>query len=69
MEGEVQVRFVVGANGRVEPGSIAVTTSPHRLFTESVRSALLDARFRPAEVGGRPVRQLVAQSFMFRLAR
>ena len=69
VEGEVQVSFVVGTNGRVEPSSIAVTTSPHRMFSESVRSALLDARFRPAEVGGRPVRQLVAQSFMFRLAK
>jgi len=69
IDGEVQVTFIVGTNGRVEPGSIAVTTSPHRLFTESVRSALLDARFRPAEVGGRPVRQLVAQSFSFRLAK
>jgi hypothetical protein len=39
------------------------------LFTDAVRSALLDARFRPAEVGGRAVRQLVAQSFAFRLAK
>jgi periplasmic protein TonB len=69
VEGEVQVTFVVGPNGRVEPGSINVTHSPHRLFAESVRTALLDARFRPAEVGGRPVRQLVAQSFSFRLSK
>ncbi|HEX5972375.1 MAG TPA: TonB family protein [Gemmatimonadaceae bacterium] len=67
LQGEVQVRFIVGTNGRVEPGSIEVVQSPHGLFSESVRSALLDARFRPAEVGGRAVRQLVAQSFSFRL--
>jgi protein TonB len=69
IEGDVHVTFVVGTNGRVEPASITVSDSPHRLFTDAVRSALLDARFRPAEVGGRPVRQLVAQSFSFRLAK
>jgi protein TonB len=69
VEGDVQVTFIVGTNGRVEPGSIEVVDSPHRLFTDAVRSALLDARFRPAEVGGRAVRQLVAQSFAFRLAK
>jgi protein TonB len=69
VEGVVQVTFVVGTNGRVEPGSIKVSSTPHRLFSEAVRSALLDMRFRPAEVGGRPVRQLVAQSFKFKLEK
>ena len=65
----MQVTFVVGTNGRVEPGSIKVLSTPHRLFSEAVRSALLETRFRPAEVGGRPVRQLVAQSFSFKLQK
>lgn len=69
VEGEVQVTFIVGTNGRVEPGSIKVTSSPHRLFSEAVRTALLEARFRPAQVGGHSVRQLVAQSFAFRLTK
>lgn len=69
VEGTVQVTFVVGTNGRVEPGSIKVASTPHRLFSDAVRSALLDMRFRPAEVGGRAVRQLVAQSFQFKLQK
>jgi periplasmic protein TonB len=69
VEGVVQVTFVVGTNGRVEPGTIKVTSTPHRLFSDAVRSALLDMKFRPAEVGGRPVRQLVAQSFQFKLEK
>jgi len=69
IEGDVHVTFVVGTNGRVEPSSIKVSSSPHQQFADAVRSALLDARFRPAEVGGRPVRQLVAQSFSFRLTK
>lgn len=69
IQGDVQVTYIVGTNGRVEPGSIKVTSSPHRLFSEAVRSALLDARFQPAQVGGHSVRQLVAQSFSFRLTK
>lgn len=69
IEGDVQVTFIVGTNGRVEANSIRIVHSPHQLFSESVRTALLDARFRPAQVGGHSVRQLVAQSFSFRLAK
>ena len=69
LEGDVQVTFIVGTNGRVEPNSIRIVSSPHQLFSESVRTALLDARFRPAQVGGHSVRQLVAQSFSFRLTK
>lgn len=69
IEGEVHVTYIVGTNGRVEPGSIRILDSPHRLFGESVQTALLDARYRPAQVGGRSVRQLVAQSFSFRISR
>jgi protein TonB len=69
VEGTVEATFIVGANGRVEPGSIKIISTPHKLFADAVRNALLDTRFRPAEVGGRPVRQLVQQSFSFRLEK
>ena len=65
--GEVQMRYIVGTNGRVESGSIEVISSPNKAFSDAVRTALLGTRFRPAEVGGRPVRQLVEQSFSFKL--
>lgn len=58
-------QFVVDTAGRVEPGSIEVTSTTNPLFAQSVRSALIAARFRPAEVRGAPVRQLVQQSFSF----
>jgi protein TonB len=69
IEGVVSMRFIVGADGRVEPGSIAVIDSPHKLFSDAVRNALLATRYRPAEAGGHPVRQLVEQSFTFRLEK
>jgi protein TonB len=67
VEGVVMMRFIVSADGKVEPGSIHVIDSPHKLFSDAVRQSLLNSRYRPAEVGGRSVRQLVEQSFSFRL--
>lgn len=69
VEGQVQVRYIVDARGRVEPGSIQVLSTTHKLFAEAVREALLNSRFRPAEAGGHPVRQLVEQPFIFKLDR
>lgn len=67
-EGSVIASFVVDTLGRVEPASFRAAASTHALFTESVRNAVLTMRFRPAEVAGRPVRQLVEQRFVFSLA-
>ncbi len=67
VQGVVVMRFIVGPDGRVEPGSIEVVDSPQRLFSEAVRTALLNTRYRAAQVGGQNVRQLVEQSFAFRL--
>lgn len=65
--GNVTVRYIVSADGKVEPGSIEVLSTPHKLFADAVRTALLNTRYRPAEAGGKPVRQLVEQSFQFKL--
>lgn len=67
VEGIVAMRFIVSAEGRVEPGSIDVISSPNKIFSDAVRSALLNAKYRAAEAGGNKVRQLVEQSFTFRL--
>jgi protein TonB len=69
VEGVVSMRFIVGADGKVEPGSISVIDSPHKLFADAVRASLMNSRYRPAEVGGRPVRQLVEQAFTFRIEK
>jgi protein TonB len=69
VEGVVSMRFIVGADGRVEPGSISVIDSPHKLFSDAVRASLLNSRYRPAEAGGRSVRQLVEQTFSFKLEK
>ena len=67
-EGKVDATYVVDGNGRVDTMTIKVLTSDDSLFTQSVRTALADALFRPAKRGGKTVRQLVQQRFSFRLA-
>ncbi len=67
VQGEVIAQYIVDARGRVEPGSIKILSTSHKLFGDAVRTALLEARFRPAKVGGTSVRQLVEQPFVFKL--
>jgi TonB family protein len=67
-EGQVQTTYVVDATGRVDTTTIQVLQSDHPRFTESVRTALGEMRFRPAQRAGKTVRQLVEQRFRFRIA-
>ena len=68
VEGDVRAQFVVDTLGRVEPGSVRVLEATHDQFAAAVRTALSSrARFKPAEAGGHKVRQLVEQTFTFRL--
>jgi protein TonB len=65
IEGSVSARFVVDTTGRVIMESVIVDAADHPLFTDAVIEALRRARFSPAELRGRKVRQLVAQPFVF----
>ena len=69
VEGEVLAQFVVDTTGRVEANSIKILKSSHDLFTNAVQQALRAARYYPAEIGGRKVKQLVQQPFNFTLTR
>ncbi len=67
VEGEVLITFVVDTTGRVEQGSLRVLQATHEQFAESVRRWLPKTRYRPAEIGGRRVRQYVQQQVGFTL--
>ena len=69
VEGEVLAQFVVDTTGRAEAGSLKILKSSHDLFVQSVKNALPQMKFIPAEVGGRKVKQLVQQPFTFGLAK
>ena len=69
VEGEVQAQFVVNEEGRADVSTFKVLKSTNELFSNAVRSALPNMRFYAAEVGGHKVKQLVQQSFQFKLDR
>lgn len=63
--GLVVAEFVVSADGHVEDDTFGVVSSTDRLFTDAVRRAVRLAVFIPAQLKGKPVRQLVHQPFSF----
>lgn len=67
IEGVVQLRYVVGTNGRVESNSITVVSSTNKAFEAAAIDAIRSARYSPAKVRGTPVRQLVQQTLRFTL--
>jgi protein TonB len=69
VEADFTVKFVVDSTGRVDNGSVEVPGGVHSLFADAVRYALSRSRYMPALIAGRPVRQLVAQEFIFRMPR
>lgn len=69
IEGTVTLLFVIDTTGRADLSTLRVKRTDSDLFTASVRDALEKSRFRPAEIGGRKVRMLVEQPFVFALDR
>jgi TonB family protein len=66
-EGMVHATYVVDTVGRVDTTTIEVIHSDDPRFTQSVRAALGQTRFRPARRAGKTVRQLVEQKFRFKI--
>jgi hypothetical protein len=69
IEASFVVQFVVDTTGRVDEHSMKFPSNAGRLFVESVQRVLSRSKYRPAELGGRRVNQLVEQQFTFRIAR
>ena len=65
IEGSVLARFVVDTTGQVVMGSVTIEAADHPRFAAAVIQALSRWRFRPAELRGRRVAQLVSQPFVF----
>jgi protein TonB len=59
------VQFIVDEQGQADMSSFKVLRSTHSAFTESVRRAVSETKFIPADAQGRKVRQLVQQPFRF----
>ncbi|MDT3310503.1 energy transducer TonB [Pseudomonas sp. rhizo66] len=64
--GEVKVRFVASADGSV--GEISIRESTHPDFSDAVRVAIAQWRFKPWTVeGGKPEQQEIIAPMIFRL--
>jgi protein TonB len=61
------VSFVVNTDGRAEMSTFRVIRFTQAGFVEAVKTAVEHARFNPAEVGGKAVKQLVQLPFAFNL--
>lgn len=67
IQGRVDMRIVVGCDGRVDPTSIIIVGSTDTAFTTSAVKVIVRARFSPATLNGRPVAQLMDQAVRFTL--
>jgi TonB family protein len=67
--GQVEVKFVVREDGKVDMDSFMVIKSDHEAFSAAVRNAAQRWQFRPATKNGKPVAKLMTMPFIFSLAR
>ena len=69
VEEQVEFQYVVGADGRVQPGSVRLVNEPYQEFVEAAHEALVHAEFAPARIGDCAAPQLVQQIISFRVRR
>lgn len=69
IEGHVVAQYVIDTTGYADVASFRVMDTSHPLFTSAVRDALPGMHFRPAELSGKRVRQIVQQEFKFVITR
>jgi hypothetical protein len=62
----VAVQYVVGVDGRVEPGSLLVLGAASAELETEAKDLVSGSRFEPAEKAGKPVRQLFRQVIVWR---
>jgi periplasmic protein TonB len=68
-DGAVEIEFIIGADGRLEPGSIQLLSSSNERLTKAVMDIAPGLRYTPGEVSGRAVRVLTEQTFTFAMQR
>ena len=66
IQGRVEMRYIVQADGRIDPASIEAMWASHAEFIPPAMEALKRGRFRPAVLNGQPIRRQVYQAVTFR---
>jgi TonB family protein len=68
LAGDVVAQFVVDESGQPEMSTLKIVASTHDLFAASVKTAIAQMRFSPAEIHSHAVKQLVRMPFHFSIA-
>lgn len=63
--GTVRVQFIVGPDGKVEPGTVRVVHSTNETLSSAAESVAPKLEFRPGEKDGKPVRTQVTLPLTF----
>jgi len=66
VQGRVIATAIVNADGRVEPGTVKVSETPHPDFVPVTVRYFERSRFRPGQLNGRPVRVCIVTPIDFR---
>lgn len=69
VEGAVVFRFVIDSTGLVDMSTVRVMSATRSAFARAVLEAMPKMKFRPASIGGRPVRLLVEQTYVFKIQK
>jgi protein TonB len=67
--GQVQVKFRVNEDGRVDAESIEIIDTSHEAFGDATKRVVERMRFRPAKVDGRPVKVWVILPITWQVPR
>lgn len=67
IEGAVAATYIVDTTGLADTVSLEILSATDSAFARAVREALPHMRFHPAVLNDRKVRQLVAQTFLFKI--
>lgn len=68
-EGKVIARFAVDSLGIPMMATFTIVSSPDYALSAAVHDAVAKSRFRPAELHGRPVAQVVEMPFNFTITK
>jgi hypothetical protein len=69
MEGvaaRVELQFIIGTDGRVEPASVSVLGHTSAVFDESATRMVIGSVYRPGRRNGSTIRVLVRQGVSFK---
>jgi len=67
VEDSLLVQFVVGADGRIVPGTAYLYHAGYKDFVWAVSDRLKSLQFVPTTIGGCPVASLARESFTFKI--